>query len=166
MKAEHGLDLPRRLQIEFSKTIQTITEDTGTEISPAEMWATFQREYLPDEPPASACSPHETTTSERRRRRSPPSSSSTASTARSPARATAPSPPSCTPCSRDLGVDVEVLDYAEHAVSAGTDATAVAYVEARADDGIRWGVGIDETIITASLKAVLGAVNRLRAVDA
>jgi 2-isopropylmalate synthase len=47
MKAEHGFDLPRRLQIEFSRAIQTITEDTGTEISPAEMWARFSEEYLP-----------------------------------------------------------------------------------------------------------------------
>ena len=51
MKAEHGLDLPRRLQIEFSKTIQTITEDTGTEIPPAEMWAAFEGEYLARDAP-------------------------------------------------------------------------------------------------------------------
>jgi 2-isopropylmalate synthase len=50
MKAEHGFDLPRRLQIEFSKTIQHITEDTGTEISPIVMWEQFESEYLPHEP--------------------------------------------------------------------------------------------------------------------
>ena len=50
MKEEHGLDLPRRLQIEFSKTIQTITEDTGTVIEPAEIWSTFTTEYLPRRP--------------------------------------------------------------------------------------------------------------------
>ena len=62
----------------------------------------------------------------------------------------------------DLAIDVEVVDYAEHAVSAGTDATAVAYVEVRDDDGnVRWGVGLDESILTASLRAVLSAVNRL-----
>ncbi len=61
----------------------------------------------------------------------------------------------------DLDVDVEVTDYAEHAVSAGAEATAVAYVEARNEEGIRWGVGLDESILAASLKAVLGAVNRL-----
>ncbi|HEX4906077.1 MAG TPA: alpha-isopropylmalate synthase regulatory domain-containing protein, partial [Acidimicrobiales bacterium] len=66
----------------------------------------------------------------------------------------------------DLGVDVEVVDYSEHAITAGTDAQAVAYVEARSDDGIRWGVAMDESITTASLKAVLSAVNRLRAIDA
>src|SRR5207302_1732973 len=61
MKAEHGLDLPRRLQIELSKTIQTITEDTGTEIQPSELWTTFEREYLPEDPPVRLLS-HETTT--------------------------------------------------------------------------------------------------------
>src|SRR5688500_4457374 len=62
MKAEHGFDLPRRLQIEFSKTIQTITEDSGTVIEPADIWATFTSEYLPESPPVRLLS-HETTTS-------------------------------------------------------------------------------------------------------
>ena len=51
MQAEHGFDLPRRLQIEFSRTIQTITEDTGTEISPEHLWTAFKSVYLPDNPP-------------------------------------------------------------------------------------------------------------------
>jgi 2-isopropylmalate synthase len=61
----------------------------------------------------------------------------------------------------ELDIDVEVTDYAEHAVSAGAEATAVAYVEARNEDGIRWGVATDPSILAASLKAVLGAVTRL-----
>ena len=56
-KAEHGFDLPRRLQIEFSRAIQTTTEDTGTEISPTEMWVRFSEEYLPESP----CSPSSAT---------------------------------------------------------------------------------------------------------
>jgi 2-isopropylmalate synthase len=65
---------------------------------------------------------------------------------------------------RDLGIAVSVLDYAEHAVSAGTDAQAVAYVEAADANGtVRWGVGIDGSIVAASLKAVVSAVNRLSA---
>ncbi len=63
--------------------------------------------------------------------------------------------------SSDLGIDVEVLDYAEHAIAAGTDATAVAYVEAQGADGdVRWGVGVHESILAAGLRAVVGAVNR------
>ena len=62
-----------------------------------------------------------------------------------------------------LGIEIDVHDYAEHAVSAGASAMAVAYVEGRAADGtIRWGVGTDASILAASLKAVVSAVNRLR----
>ena len=63
---------------------------------------------------------------------------------------------------KGLAIDVEVVDYAEHAITAGSDASAAAYVEARNEDGIRWGVGLDVSILAASLKAVLCAVNRLR----
>jgi 2-isopropylmalate synthase len=61
-----------------------------------------------------------------------------------------------------LGLELEVVDYTEHAVSAGTDATAAAYVELRTPDGrSHWGVGLDESILTASLKAVVSGANRL-----
>lgn len=161
MKAEHGLDLPRRLQIEFSKAIQTIAEDTGTEISPAEMWRSFSQEYLPTEAPITLLS-HEVTTSDE-------GASVTAQLLVNgehrtvTGRGRGPIAAFVHALQSDLAVDVEVVDYAEHAVGAGADATAVAYVEARSDDGIRWGVGMDDSILAASLKAVLGAVNRLRA---
>ena len=74
MKAEHGFDLPRRLQIEFSKTIQHITEDSGTEISPLVMWDAFRSEYLPDEPTLPAAQPRAAHHSEGAARRSPPRS--------------------------------------------------------------------------------------------
>jgi 2-isopropylmalate synthase len=160
MKAEHGLELPRRLQIELSKTVQHITEDTGTEIHPSELWATFQREYLPEEPPISLLA-HELTTK----------GDGAAITAQLmvdgehttiTGKGNGPIAAFVHGLQTDLGVDVEVVDYSEHAVTAGTDAQAVAYVEARSEDGIRWGVGMDESITTASLKAVLSAVNRLR----
>jgi 2-isopropylmalate synthase len=162
MKAEHGLDLPRRLQIELSKTVQTITEDSGTEISPGEMWDTFEREYLPTEPAVQLLAHEETTSSDE-------GSRITAQLLvdgehRTVAgRGNGPIAAFVHAIQSDLGVDMEVVDYAEHAVSAGTDATAVAYVEARTDDGIRWGVGMDESITAASLKAVVSALNRLRA---
>jgi 2-isopropylmalate synthase len=62
---------------------------------------------------------------------------------------------------RDLGLAIEVLDYSEHAISAGADSKAVAYVEARSPEGVCWGVGMDENIVLASLKAVTSAANRL-----
>jgi len=161
METEHGMVLPRRLQIEFSKTIQTITEDTGTEISPSHMWTAFESEYFPADAAVQLLS-HE------------------AATDKSGAKVTVQLRVDGTPhtirgegngpiaafvhaLKKDLGIQLDVHDYAEHAVSAGTDAQAAAYVEARDADGtIRWGVGTDESILAASLKAVISAVNRLR----
>src|SRR5438128_1671483 len=161
MKAEHGLDLPRRLQIELSKTVQTITEDTGTEISPADLWATFQEQYLPMAPGVQLLSAVETTSSEDGSRVTAQllvdGEHRTIS-----GRGNGPIAAFVHAIQSDLGVQLEVLDYAEHAVSAGTDATAVAYVEARGADVVTWGVGMDESINSASLKAVVSAFNRVR----
>jgi 2-isopropylmalate synthase len=161
MKTEHGLELPRRLQIEFSKSIQHITEDSGTEISPHEMWAAFQREYLPERPSMQLLS-HESTTGDG-------GAKVTAQllvdgehrTVRG--EGNGPIAAFVHALARDLGVNVEVVDYSEHAVTAGTDATAVAFVEVQDEHGnVRWGVGMDESILAASLKGVLSAVNRAR----
>jgi 2-isopropylmalate synthase len=159
MKTEHGLELPRRLQIEFSKTIQAITEDTGTEISPADMWQAFEATYLPADPHIVLRS-HEVTTSDKTATVTaqllvdgePVSVSGTAS---------GPIAAFVQALRVGLDIELEVLDYAEHAVSAGSDAQAAAYVETRNGDGVvRWGVGLDDSILTASLKAVVSAVNR------
>jgi 2-isopropylmalate synthase len=160
MKAEHGLELPRRLQVELSSQVQTITEDSGTEISPAEMWGVFKEAYLPESPRISLRT-YETTTTQ----------DGAAVTAQlvvdgEPRTVSAdgngPIAAFVHGLRSGLGIDVEVLDYAEHAVSAGEEATAAAYVEVRDADGtVRWGVGLDESILTASLKAVLCGVNRL-----
>ena len=160
MKAEHGFDLPRRLQIEFSRAIQTITEDTGTEISPTEMWTRFSEEYLPASPVITLVG-HEVTTSTA-------GATVTAQLLVEGEHVTVtgagngPIAAFVHALQKDLAIDVEVVDYAEHATTAGADAAAAAYVEARSKDGIRWGVGLDSSILAASLKAVLGAVNRLR----
>ncbi len=164
MKEEHGFDLPRRLQIEFSKTVQTITEDTGTVIDPADVWAAFEREYLDPEAPVQLVS-HETTTGEK-------GSTVTAQLLVDGEHrtvhgaGTGPLAAFVASLQADLGVDLEVVDYSEHAVSAGTDAQAVAYVETQGADGeVRWGVGMDESILTASLRAVVSAANRHRAAE-
>jgi 2-isopropylmalate synthase len=159
MKSEHGFDLPRRLQIEFSRSIQTITEDTGTEISPAGMWSEFEREYLPASPRLLLVG-HEEATRD----------GATGVTAQLlvdgehrtvSGQGNGPIAALVHGLRTDLGMDIEVLDYAEHAVGAGAEANAVAYVEARSEDEVRWGVGMDQSITTASLKAVLGAAERL-----
>jgi 2-isopropylmalate synthase len=163
MKAEHGLELPRRLQIEFSRSIQTITEDTGTEIAPADMWAKFESEYFPTEPAYQLLS-HEMTTNDKGAIVTAQllvhgEHKTVTGSGNGPVAAFVHALQS------ELDVDVEVTDYAEHAVSAGAEATAVAYVEARNEGGIRWGVATDPSILAASLKAVLGAVTRLEDVS-
>jgi 2-isopropylmalate synthase len=162
METEHHMVLPRRLQIEFSRTIQTITEDTGTEINPDELWSAFEAEYFP--PTVSiALAGHEIVTGERGTKVVAKVvvdgvTSTVVGEGNGPLSAFVDG------LERDLGIAVSVLDYAEHAVSAGTDAQAVAYVEAADAPGtVRWGVGIDGSIVAASLKAVVSAVNRLRA---
>jgi 2-isopropylmalate synthase len=158
MKAEHGFDLPRRLQIEFSSTIQTITEDTGTEISPSRMWEEFRDEYLPEKPRI-VLRTHEVTTTE-----SDTKVSAQLLVDGEPVTITGagngPIDAVVHAIRSGLGVEIDVVDYHEHAVSAGADATAAAYVEAVTPDGTRWGVGVDPNILTASLKAVISAVNR------
>jgi 2-isopropylmalate synthase len=164
MHAEHGFDLPRRLQIEFSKTIQTITEDSGTEISPAAMWSAFLTEYLPESPSVQLIS-HETTTGT-------DGAKVVAQLLVDGAHRTivgegnGPIDAFIAGLQADLGVDLDVVDYSEHAVGAGSDATAVAYVETTSADGtVKWGVGQHESILTASLRAIVSAVNRRRADD-
>jgi 2-isopropylmalate synthase len=161
LQAEHGLDLPRRLQIEFSKTIQGITEDTGTEITPASMWQAFLAEYLPEDPAVQLVS-HESHTGEA-------GSKVVAQLLVDGEHRTVtgqgngPIAAFVGAVRDELDVDIDVVDYSEHAVSAGSDATAVAYVETQDAEGtVRWGIGMHESIETASLRAVVSAVNRHR----
>jgi 2-isopropylmalate synthase len=163
MQAEYGLDLPRRLQIEFSRTIQHLAEDAGTEVTPAVMWDAFDGVYLqvPVGGPGIALRSAEATTS----------TESSRITAQlivdgEPLTVTGegggPISAFVHALSSGLDLQLEVVDYTEHAVSAGTDATAAAYVEVRSADGrTHWGVGLDQSILTASLKAVISAANCL-----
>jgi 2-isopropylmalate synthase len=159
MKAEHGFDLPRRLQIEFSKTIQAITEDSGTEVSPGEIWDAFKSEYLPELPRMELLSQELTTgagrTTVKAQVRVDGEVRSVSGEGNGPIDAFVHA------LQRDLDFAIEVLDYSEHAVSAGADSVAVAYVEARSTEGVRWGVGMDSNILVASLKAVMSAASRL-----
>ena len=161
MKTEHGFDLPRRLQIEFSKTIQHITEDSGTEISPVVMWEAFQDEYLP-ETPRFRLNSHEL--------RSDSATGRTSITAQlvvdgAPTtivgEGNGPIDAFVHALRDGVGAVLNVLDYAEHAIGQGSEANAVAYVETSEPGGpVLWGVGVDANIITASLRAVLNAHER------
>jgi 2-isopropylmalate synthase len=163
MKTEHGFDLPRRLQIEFSRTIQHVTEDSGTEISPEEMWQQFQREYLPDNPEIRLLGHEERSASYTKQ--SEISARILVDGVEASINGTGNGPISAfvTALNGALGTDIDVTDYAEHAMGAGKGATAVAYVETRTANGnVVWGVGTNEDIVTASLLAVVSAVLRQR----
>src|SRR5215207_1845708 len=158
MQAEHGFDLPRRLQIEFARTIQTITEDTGTEISPEHLWNAFRSVYLPDNEPLQLIShtateggEHASVTAHLLVDGSPVTIEGTGN---------GPIAAFIDALETHLGLAFDVVDYSEHALSAGHAASAAAYVELT--DGhrsVRWGVGIDHSILSASLKAVVSAIN-------
>ena len=158
MRTEHHLDLPRRLQIEFSQVIQARTDTDGGEVSPAQMWEAFEAEYLARRTPIALNSHHTSSAAEiddeldvnvyldgeklaLRGHGNGPIAAFVDALA-------------------TVGHDVRVLDYAEHALSSGGDARAAAYVECAIGERIVWGVGIDANIVTASLKAVVSAANR------
>jgi 2-isopropylmalate synthase len=158
MRTEHHLDLPRRLQIEFSQVIQARTDTDGGEVSPAQMWEAFEAEYLARRAPIALNSHHTSSAAEiddeldvniyldgeklaLRGHGNGPIAAFVDALA-------------------SVGHDVRVLDYAEHALSSGGDARAAAYVECAIGERIVWGVGIDANIVTASLKAVVSAANR------
>jgi 2-isopropylmalate synthase len=128
------------------------------------MWDTFVGEYLPDAPPVELVS-HESTTGEGGSRVVAQllidDEHRTVSGA-----GNGPIAAFVTALRDELAVDIDVVDYSEHAVGAGSDATAVAYVETQRSDGtVRWGIGMHESIETASLRAVVSAANRQRRAD-
>jgi len=160
MKADHGLMLPRRLQIEFSQVIQRITDGEGGEVSSKEMWDTFADEYLAPVRPL-----------ERIKQRVIGSEVDGGidvieATVKIDGLETEIRGEGNGPLAAfvnalgTVGINVGVLDYSEHAMSAGEEAAAAAYVEASVDGRTVWGVGIATSITTASLRAVVSAVNR------
>jgi 2-isopropylmalate synthase len=162
MKFEHGLDLPRRLQIEFSSVIQKMVEKSGTEISPTEIWSAFERTYLTREEPL-ALLHHPTVTTAGESGETTIEASLRVSGVERLAKGAGNGPIAAfvDATRRDAGIKVAVLDYHEHAIGEGADAAAAAYVEVRVGDGRpRWGVGIHPNIVTASLRAVVSAINR------
>ncbi|MBM7368359.1 2-isopropylmalate synthase [Gordonia hydrophobica] len=160
MKADHGLDLPRRLQIEFSREIQKITDGEGGEVNPKAMWDVFAQEYLEPITPL-----------ERMRQRVDAAETDEgedsvtavvlvdgvekeiSGTGNGPLAA-------FVDALSTIDYNVRVLDYYEHAMTAGDDAEAASYVEAEINGETVWGVGIAASITTASLRAVVSAVNR------
>lgn len=164
LRTEHGLDLPRRLQIEFSSIVQRRTDTAGGEVTPAQLWEAFVDEYLPN-PDASKRwgrygfrgltqhSEGEGTDRIAVQLRVEDHESTIEGLGNGPLDAFVKALAS-------RGVKVRILDYAEHALSEGDDSLAAAYIEAEIGESIYWGVGIDGSITRASLQALISALNR------
>ena len=162
LKNDHQLDLPRRLQIEFSRVVQELTEGEAGEIEPKEIWAAFQREYLTRTAPYELTSFSSTTSADGRDEQVVElvvrgDTQQFKGEGNGPVDAFVDG-------MRQAGADIRVLDYSEHALSSGGDAYAAAYVECDIAGETVWGVGIDVNIVRASLTAVVSAANRAVAV--
>ncbi|MGV9252548.1 2-isopropylmalate synthase [Streptomyces sp. NPDC003697] len=162
LKNEHKLDLPRRMQIEFSKIIQSKTDAEGGEVTPGDIWAIFQDEYLPN--PENPWGRIQVRTGQ--------STTDTDGVDTLTVEATVDGEDTVLTGSgngpisaffdalQSIGVDVRLLDYQEHTMSEGASAQAASYIECAIDDKVLWGIGIDANTTRASLKAVVSAVNR------
>ena len=160
MKSEHKLDLPRRLQIEFSRVVQQATDDSGKEMSADEIWTAFQAAYLTRDTPLKLDSVH---TSSAAGEKDQLTVKVFVEGVEHELHGTGNGPIAAfVDAINGLpdDFDVRVLDYNEHALSSGGDAIAAAYVECVVRGEILWGVGLDANIVTASLKAVISAINR------
>lgn len=162
LKNGHKLDLPRRMQIEFSRIIQTKTDSEGGEVTPAQIWSVFRDEYLPT--PDNAWG--------RITLRSAQTSTSSDGTdaltveavvdgAETVLTGTGNGPISAFfDALASIGIDARLLDYSEHTMSEGASAQAASYIECAIDGRVLWGIGIDPNTTRAALQAVVSAVNR------
>ncbi|WP_432110304.1 2-isopropylmalate synthase [Streptomyces sp. AA1529] len=162
LKGEHSLDLPRRMQVEFSRIIQEKTDADGGEVTPADIWDVFQDEYLPT--PGKSWG------------RIALRGAQTSTTSEGADALTVEAVVDGAPVTLSgtgngplaaffdalhaVDVDVRLLDYVEHTMSEGVGAQAAAYIECAIGGQVLWGVGIDANIVRASIKAAVSAVNR------
>ena len=164
MKNDHHLDLPRRLQIEFSQVVQQRTDTEGGEVSSGAMWQIFQDEYLPVDEQAAKWGRFEIFSTATRSELGSDVSLTVKmrdgdDTRQFDGVGNGPIAAFLSILGRD-GVEVRLFDYVEHTMAASGDARAAAYVELEVNGKTLWGVGIDPDISTASLKAIVSAVNR------
>ncbi|MEY4424565.1 MAG: hypothetical protein RJB56_192 [Actinomycetota bacterium] len=166
LKTDHQLDLPRKLQIEFSRVVQNKTDQDGGEVSSSSLWDIFTDEYLPAQPDRIDLKWGRFELKKMRTESNMDGVVALDIILRDGAGQLAAQGTGNGPISAFLdvlakqGVKVRLLDYVEHTLSEGGDAQAAAYVELEVDGQVLWGVGIDGDISTASLKAVISSVNR------
>jgi len=162
METDHGMRMPRPLQIEFSKVVQNIADDSGEELTSDRIWQAFDAEYL------SRNTPYEFI----EHRTVPDTHASELRNIMAVVRkdgedisvhgkGNGPIDAFINALKDEAGIEIKVIDYSEHAIGSGSDAAAIAYVETQTGDGRQlFGVGRDKNIVTASLRAVVSAVNR------
>jgi len=159
MKAEHRLDLPRRLQIEFSRVIQAHTDIEGGEVTAAQMWDIFATEYLAEGP--LSLLDHQSSSVVESKHALTADIAADGQAQQVEGIGNGPISAFCDALAT-IGIEARVLDYTEHALTQGTDAQAAAYVECEIGGQVYWGVGVDTNTASASMRAVLSAVNRSR----
>ncbi|MDT0466965.1 2-isopropylmalate synthase [Streptomyces gibsoniae] len=162
LKNDHKLDLPRRMQIEFSRIIQAKTDAEGGEVTPTEIWSVFRDEYLPN--PDNPWGRIQVRTGQTTTDKDGVDTLTVEATV--DGRDTVLTGSGNGPISaffdalQSIGIDVRLLDYQEHTMSEGASAQAASYIECAIDGKVLWGIGIDANTTRASLKAVVSAVNR------
>ncbi|CAM5205491.1 2-isopropylmalate synthase OS=Castellaniella defragrans OX=75697 GN=leuA PE=3 SV=1 [Castellaniella defragrans] len=160
LEHEQGLVLPRRLQIEFSRAIQRVTDETGREVTPKDVFEIFSREYLEHESPWKLVR-HRITGSPKTTGQKQFSIEVEAQVDGETRHLTGHGDGAISAFVDALGIEARVVDYQEHAIGTGTDTRAASYIEVRIGDAASgFGVGIHEDIVTSSFLAILSAVNR------
>jgi len=163
LEKDYGLKLPRRLQIEFSQVVQAIADTTGKELSAADIWAAFRTEYLEPAEPYRFVE-HRTAPDEHdvELRRLSATINDQGQERIITGKGNGPIDAFIDAMARHSGINVQVVDYHEHAIGVGANATAVSYVEIQTADGkTLFGVGLHSNIVTASLQAVVSVINRV-----
>lgn len=162
LKNDHKLDLPRRMQIEFSRIIQAKTDSEGGEVTPKAIWDVFQDEYLPNpENPWGRIQLRSGQTTTDKDGTDTLTVEAVVDGVDTVLDGTGNGPISAFfDALAGIGVDARLLDYTEHTMSEGASAVAASYIECAIDGRVLWGIGIDSNTTRASLKAVISAVNR------
>ncbi|TAL21180.1 MAG: 2-isopropylmalate synthase [Frankiales bacterium] len=157
LKNEHHLDLPRRMQIEFSRVVQEIADDAGGEISGSRIWELFTQTYLQHEEPLQLVS-FTSATGDADRIEAVVQWQGETRTIRGEGNGPIAA---FVHALTELDLDARVLDYAEHATGAGEEAQAASYLEVAVAGRVLWGCGVHPSIVTSSLRAIVSAVNRV-----
>ncbi len=159
LEAEYGLELPRRLQIEFSQVVQAVMDDMGKELSAADIYAIFEREYAIGDAGTTVLQPQMNEVGGGAMRISAEVMLG-GWMGRVQGEGNGPIDAFVNALGARAGIPIRVLDYHEHAIGSGADARAVAYLELRVGDETRHGVGIDGSIVRASMQAILSGLHR------